>query len=75
MVWLVTFAQEEIMPSTPTIQPTHRPGIPDHPVRGVTPGTRSPAYQSAPGTKADLPDAAQAEPVPHEHLPSRSDDN
>ncbi|TFE43889.1 hypothetical protein E2553_01885 [Paraburkholderia dipogonis] len=63
------------MPSTPPTRPTHRPGIPDHPVRGVTPGSRSPATESAPRTKPDVPDAAAAEPVPHEHLPSRSDDN
>lgn len=63
------------MPSTPTTQPVHRPGIPDHPVQGVTPGTRSSTRKPVPRTAVDLPDAAEAEPVPHEHLPSRSDDN
>lgn len=63
------------MPSTPPTRRIHRPGISDHPVRGVTPGTRWATAESAPRTKPDVPDAAEAEPVPHEHLPSRSDDN
>jgi hypothetical protein len=63
------------MPSTSTTRPIHPPGRPDHPVHGVTPGTGSPAPGPVPGTPIDVPDAAEAEPVPHEHLPSRSDDN
>jgi hypothetical protein len=63
------------MPSDPTTRPIHRPGLPDHPVHGVTPGTKSPAPKATPGAPGDVPDAAEAEPVLHEHLPSRSDDN
>jgi hypothetical protein len=59
--------------------PAHTPHSPARnsrpPVRGVTPGSQSPATESAPRTRPDVPDAAEAEPVPHEHLPSRSDDN
>jgi hypothetical protein len=63
------------MPSNPTTRPIRRPGLPNHLVHGVMPGTRSPAPKPAPVPPADVPDAAEAEPVPHEHLPSRSDDN
>ena len=63
------------MPSNPTTRPVHRRGLPDHPVHGVTPGTESPAPEPAPGTPGEIPDAAEAEPVAHEHPPSRSDDN
>lgn len=31
------------MPSNPTTRPVHRPGLPDHPLHGVTPRTGSPA--------------------------------
>jgi hypothetical protein len=63
------------MSSNPITRPIHRPGLPDHPIHGVTPGTRSPAPEPSLGTPGEVPDAAGAEPVPHEHLPSRSDDN
>jgi hypothetical protein len=63
------------MASDPTTRPIHRAGLPDHPVHGVTPGTKSPGPKATPGAPGDVPDAAEAEPVLHEHLPSRSDDN
>jgi hypothetical protein len=63
------------MPSNPTTRPVHRPGLPDHPVHGVTPDTRPPAPEPVPGNPGEIPDAVGAEPDPHEHLPSRSDDN
>lgn len=63
------------MPSTPTPRAIHRPGLPNHSFHGVTPGTKSPAPKPAPDAAGDIRDAAAAEPVPHEPLPSRSDDN
>ncbi|RDJ97724.1 hypothetical protein DLM46_36365 [Paraburkholderia lacunae] len=63
------------MPSNPTTRPSHRPGLPNHASHGVMPDTGAPAPKPAPRTPDNVPDAAEAEPVPHEHLPSRSDDN
>ena len=47
------------MPSDPTTRPIHRPGLPDHPVHGVTPGTRSPAPKATPGTPGDVPSSPE----------------
>jgi hypothetical protein len=47
----------------PTTGTAHKPDRPPGPT-----GLQNPAPD-------DLPDADAAEPVPHEHLPSRSDDN
>jgi hypothetical protein len=54
------------MPSDPTSVPAAAPRKPMQ-----SPGGAAPDPQSPP----DALDADAAEPVPHEHLPSRSDDN
>jgi len=54
------------MPSEPSAEPTAKPLDPAQNVSGKQP---------AKPAKDDVPDADAAEPVPHEHLPSRSDDN
>ena len=54
------------MPSDPSAEPTAKPLDPAQTRSGKPP---------AKPARDDLPDAAAAEPVPHEHLPSRSDDN
>jgi hypothetical protein len=61
------------MPSGPSTKSTDKPRNPAHPSAKTTrkaapPGSSKPA-------KDNVPDANAAEPVPHEHLPSRSDDN
>jgi hypothetical protein len=53
----------------------NRPGLPDHPVHGVARHQVGQRLNLRRGTPGEVPDAAGAEPVPHEHLPSRSDDN
>ncbi|BCG02143.1 hypothetical protein PPGU19_067110 (plasmid) [Paraburkholderia sp. PGU19] len=54
------------MPSDPSAEPTAKP---------LDPAQTTSGKQPAKPAKDDLPDADAAEPVPHEHLPSRSDDN
>ncbi|WP_205969682.1 hypothetical protein [Paraburkholderia sp. Tr-20389] len=54
------------MPSDPPAKPAGKP---------LDPARTSSGKPPAKPAKDDLPDAAAAEPVPHEHLPSRSDDN
>lgn len=61
------------MPSDPFAEPTDQPLDPAQPSSRATPKTGPPG--SSRPTNADLPDADAAEPIPHEHLPSRSDDN
>jgi hypothetical protein len=43
--------------------------------QAMPPGMHKPVPQPPQSTLTDPIDAAAAEPVPHEHLPSRSDDN
>jgi hypothetical protein len=63
-------AQEPIMSSDPLAAPSAPPRrAAPSPLTGI-PRSDSPAL--APD---DLPDAAAAEPIAHERLPSRSDDN
>jgi hypothetical protein len=61
------------MTSNPSSEPT---GTSRKPAQTSSGAARQPdpkgRQQTAPD---DLPDADAAEPVPHEHLPSRSDDN
>ncbi|ALP66795.1 hypothetical protein AN416_29040 (plasmid) [Paraburkholderia caribensis] len=59
-------AQEHTMPSDPSAEPTAQSLDPAQTVAGTQPARPA---------KDDLPDADAAEPVPHEHLPTRSDDN
>jgi hypothetical protein len=54
------------MPPDPSAEPKGKPLDPAQTTSGNAPP------KPAPG---DVPDADAAEPVPHEHLPSRSDDN
>ncbi|MHB9836236.1 hypothetical protein Q8F57_015500 [Paraburkholderia terrae] len=54
------------MPSDPSAEPTAKP---------LDPAQNASGKQPAKPAKDDVPDADAAEPVPHEHLPSRSDDN
>jgi hypothetical protein len=61
------------MPSDPSAEPTEKPLDPAQPPSGVARKTGT--QGSAKPARDDLPDADEAEPVPHEHLPSRSDDN
>ena len=61
------------MPSKPSAEPTDKPLDPAQSAPATTRKKGSPA--PAKHAKDDLPDADAAEPVPHEHLPSRSDDN
>jgi hypothetical protein len=61
------------MPSDPSAEPTDKPLDPAQPPSGTTRKTGS--QGAAKPAKDNLPDADAAEPVPHEHLPSRSDDN
>ncbi|MEX3693111.1 hypothetical protein AB3X91_20600 [Paraburkholderia sp. BR14263] len=61
------------MTSNPSSEPTGTPLNPAPTSAGTTrqpdpKGLKNPAPD-------DLPDADAAEPEPHEHLPSRSDDN
>jgi hypothetical protein len=57
------------MPSDPSAQPTDRPSSPS------STGSASGAQKPAKPAKDDPPAADSAEPVPHERLPIRSDDN
>jgi hypothetical protein len=61
------------MPSDPSAEPTDKPLDPAQPPSATTRKTGSPGA-GKPATD-DLPNADAAEPVPHEHLPPRSDDN
>ena len=61
------------MPSDPSPWSTDKPLDPAQPSLETTRKIDSPG--SSKSAKDDLPDANAAEPVPHEHLPSRSDDN
>lgn len=61
------------MPSDPSPRSTDKPLDPAQPSLETTRKTGSPG--SSKPAKDDLPDGNAAEPVPHEHLPSRSDDN
>lgn len=62
-----------MMTSDPSAKPADKPLDPAQQPSGTPRHTGSQRLKKpAPG---DLPDAAAAEPVPHEHLPSRSDDN
>jgi hypothetical protein len=54
------------MPPDPSAEPSGKP---------LNPAQQSSGKPPAKPAKDDLPDANAAEPVPHEHLPSRSDDN
>lgn len=56
--------------ANPTPKPASQPGQPAPHAASGNPGSRSPAMPQD-GTL----DADAAEPVPHEHLPRRSDDN
>ncbi|RKT21142.1 hypothetical protein B0G69_4517 [Paraburkholderia sp. RAU2J] len=61
------------MDSDPSVEPTDKPLDPAQPPSATPRKTHSPR-----GTKPladDLPNADAEEPEPHEHLPSRSDDN
>lgn len=61
------------MSSDPSAEPSDKPLDPAQSPSGTTHknGSRG---STKPGND-NLPDAEAAEPVPHEHLPSRSDDN
>ncbi|NLP64785.1 hypothetical protein NH14_027305 [Paraburkholderia sacchari] len=61
------------MPSNPSAEPTAEHLDPAQSPPGAQPKTGS--HAPVKSAKDDLPDADAAEPVPHEHLPSRSDDN
>ena len=61
------------MSSEPSAEPTDKPLDPAQSPSGTPPMTGSQAWVKP--AKDDLPDADAAEPVPHEHVPSRSDDN
>lgn len=61
------------MPSDPSARPADRPLDPVQPSLRTTRKIGSPG--SSKPAKDELPDANAAEPVPHEHLPPRSDDN
>ncbi|CAG4903011.1 hypothetical protein R69919_03009 [Paraburkholderia gardini] len=61
------------MSSDPSAESTDKPLDPTQPSSGTTRKTGSPGSSNP--AKDDLPDADAAEPVPHEHLPVRSDDN
>lgn len=61
------------MSSYPSAESTDKPLDPAHPSSGTIRKTGSP--ESTKPAKDDFPDADAAEPVPHEHVPSRSDDN
>jgi hypothetical protein len=62
------------VPSDPSAEPTDR--TPPSPARSPSSaGPKTGAQGPAKSGKDDLPDADSAEPVPHEHLPIRSDDN
>ncbi|WP_087740273.1 hypothetical protein [Paraburkholderia piptadeniae] len=67
------------MPSKPSSEPTDKPLDPAQSPTGTKPptGTKRKAAAHAPAKTAndDRVDADAAEPEPHEHLPSRSDDN
>ncbi|HKR42405.1 MAG TPA: hypothetical protein VJU59_22495 [Paraburkholderia sp.] len=61
------------MTSNPSSEPT---GTPLDPAHSVVNKTRQPDPKGLKNPAPDdLPDADAAEPEPHEHLPSRSDDN
>ncbi|MCP3712927.1 hypothetical protein M3I54_39575 [Paraburkholderia sp. CNPSo 3274] len=61
------------MTSNPTSEPT---GASLDPAQTSTSTTRQPDPKGLQNPAPDdLPDADAAEPEPHEHLPSRSDDN
>ena len=77
MMVLHSSAQEPIMISHPSTAPTGTAPDTARPSAGTT---RQPDRPSGPTglqnpVPDDLPDADAAEPEPHEHLPSRSDDN
>lgn len=61
------------MPSDPSAGSTDKPLDPAQLSSRTTRKIDSPG--SSIPAKDNLPDANAAEPVPHEHLPSRSDDN
>lgn len=65
------------MSPDPTSRPVHRRiGLPTHTIQhGVAPDANQPDQKSSPSAPGDALDAAAEEPVPHEHLPPRSDDN
>lgn len=60
------------MPSDPSAEPASKPLDPAQP-----PSTtgKTGSHGAAKPAADDLPNADAAEPVPHEHLPPRSDDN
>jgi hypothetical protein len=61
------------MHSDPSAEPTAPPLDPAQPSSQTHRNTGSQAAVKP--ASDDLPNADAAEPVPHEHLPSRSDDN
>ncbi|MPW20523.1 hypothetical protein GCT13_27490 [Paraburkholderia sp. CNPSo 3157] len=61
------------MPSKPSAEPTDKPLDPAQSPTGTK--RKAAAHAPAKTKDADRVDADAAEPVPHEHLPSRSDDN
>lgn len=61
------------MPSDPSAEPTDKPLDPAPKPSGTT--RKSHSQRSQKPAEGDLPNADAAEPVPHEHLPPRSDDN
>ena len=61
------------MPPDPSAEPTGKPLDTAQPPSTTTGKTGS--QGAAQPAADDLPNADAAEPVPHEHLPPRSDDN
>jgi hypothetical protein len=77
MMGLHLSVQEPIMTSHPSAGPTGTSPDAARPTDGTTHQPDRPPGPTGPQNPAsdDLPDADAAEPEPHEHLPSRSDDN
>ncbi|WP_075643516.1 hypothetical protein [Paraburkholderia ginsengiterrae] len=61
------------MPFDPSAEPGDKPLDPAQSPSGTT--RKNGSQGSTKPAKDNVPDAEAAEPVPHEHLPSRSDDN
>ena len=71
--WWVQLPQEQPMPSNPSAEPTHEPLDPAHSLSNTSSKTGSQGPVKS--AKDGLLDVDLAEPVSHEHLPIRSDDN
>ena len=65
------------MPVDPTTRTAHQSNVPRQPASPArSPSNHeTPPRKPAPGSETEPLDADAAEPVPHEHLPIRSDDN